>query len=198
MYVQWMTAIPASVHGLLELFAGPLASLRFADIDREALERAAADVQGAAARVKEVEVELEAARAALQERQTAQLQQAQRALAYARIYAESDPALGEQLQAISLPRPLRKARGEGEPPAVSPAPGPAQKAATLEGSQIVDEPLPSEPGLPLPLTPSPSAQVVSLEGESSSPVQGTSGRRGRRAPAPSPRGMDDYSDESPF
>jgi hypothetical protein len=55
---------------------------------------------------------LDVARGALHERQEALLQQAQRALAYARVYAEADVALTARLDAITLPRGSRRARSE--------------------------------------------------------------------------------------
>ena len=42
------------------------------------------------------------------------LLQSQRALAYARIYADGNDELSRRLDAVSLPRPARRARGDGE------------------------------------------------------------------------------------
>jgi hypothetical protein len=105
-------AIPAPVQTILALFTTSLADVRFADVDGPTLARLAADVESAAESVAAAQSALDAARDAFQERQDALLQHAQRALAYARVYAEDDAALSEQLDAINLPRPTRRARSE--------------------------------------------------------------------------------------
>jgi hypothetical protein len=107
-----MSAIPAPVRTVLDLFASDLADVRFGDVDAEALARVAADVQAAADVVASAQASLESARGTLHDRQEALLQQTQRALAYARVYAEADEALSTRLEAITLPRPARRARGE--------------------------------------------------------------------------------------
>jgi hypothetical protein len=71
-------------------------------------------VQEKAEVVARAQAALEAARQSLYESQEALLQKGQRALAYARIFAEEDAELSAKLDDISLPRPLRKApRSEG-------------------------------------------------------------------------------------
>ena len=107
-----MTAIPSPVRTVLDLFASELADVRFGDVDTQALARVAADVQAAAEVVASAQASLESARGTLHDRQEVLLQQTQRALAYARVYAEADEALSAQLDAITLPRPARRARGE--------------------------------------------------------------------------------------
>jgi hypothetical protein len=107
-----MTSTPQAVQAVLELFKGPLADLRFADVDAERLESLAAEVEHAAAAVQEQEAQLAALRLALGERQDALLSLAQRALSYARVYAESDEALSARLNAISLPRAAKPRKGE--------------------------------------------------------------------------------------
>lgn len=106
-------AVAAPVQAVLDLFETSLAEVRFGDIDAQSLARLAADVQAAAATVASAQSALEAARAALHERQEALLQQAQRALAHARVHAEADEALSARLEAIALPRSTRRARAEG-------------------------------------------------------------------------------------
>jgi hypothetical protein len=105
-------AIPAPVQTILSLFTTSLADVRFADVDGPTLARLAAGVESAAESVATAQSALDAAREAFQDRQDALLQHAHRALAYARVYAEDDVALSEQLGAINLPRPTRRARGE--------------------------------------------------------------------------------------
>jgi hypothetical protein len=107
-----MTAIPPPVEAVLDLFATDLADVRFGDLDAPALARIAGDVQAASEVVVAAQLALDVARGALHERQEALLQQAQRALAYARVYAEADVALTARLDAITLPRGSRRARSE--------------------------------------------------------------------------------------
>ncbi len=107
-----MSAIPAPIQALLDLFTTSLADVRFADVDGQTLASCAAEVEVAAKALASAQVTLDAAREALQFRQDALLQRAQRALAYARVYADADEALTRELDAISLPRPPRRARAE--------------------------------------------------------------------------------------
>ena len=104
-----MSAIPPSIQALLDLFATALADVRFADVDGQSLARSAADVEAAAQAEGVARAALDAAHLALQEKQEALLQQAQRALAYARVYAENDPTLSASLEAVGLPRGTRRA-----------------------------------------------------------------------------------------
>jgi hypothetical protein len=107
-----MTAIPPPVQAVLDLFATDLADVRFGDLDAPALARIAGEVQAASEVVVAAQLALDVARGALHERQEMLIQQAQRALAYARVYAESDVALTARLDAITLPRASRRARAE--------------------------------------------------------------------------------------
>ena len=99
-----MTLLSPPVQAVLDLFQGPLADVRFADVDAAGLASVAAEVESAAAAVARQEAQLSELRQSLTERQDALLVLAQRALAYARVYAEHDEALTEQLARIALPR----------------------------------------------------------------------------------------------
>jgi hypothetical protein len=110
-----MTSTPEAVQAVLALFKGPLSDVRFADVDASGLESVAVEVERAAAAVQEQEANLAALRLSLGERQEALLSLAHRALAYARVYAESDEALSARLNAISLPR-AAKPRKSARPP----------------------------------------------------------------------------------
>ncbi len=103
-----MAAIHPSVQALLDLFATSLADVRFADVDAKALARSAAEVEAAAQAEAVARLALDAAHVALQDKQEALLLQAQRALAYARVYAENDPTLSGSLETVGLPRPVRR------------------------------------------------------------------------------------------
>ncbi|MBJ6760509.1 hypothetical protein JGU66_07020 [Myxococcaceae bacterium JPH2] len=107
-------SISPALRALLELFATDLAEVRFPDLDTAVLGDAAALVRERAEVVARAQAALEAARQGLQESQDALLQKGQRALAYARVFAEEDAALSEKLEGIHLPRPMRKAsKAEG-------------------------------------------------------------------------------------
>jgi hypothetical protein len=140
-----MGAIPSQIQTLLDLFSTSLADVRFADVDGQALARYAADVETAAEAVAAAQLALDATREALQGRQDTLLQQTQRALAYARVYAEGDAALSGRLETVTLPRVTRRSRVEdalvlSAAPQPSPRPRPRgrlRKASvtepTLEG-----------------------------------------------------------------
>ena len=134
------SAIPAPIQTLLDLFTTALADVRFADVDGKTLGRCAADVETAAQGVAAAQAALDVAREGLQEKQDALLHRAQSALAYARVFAESDEALSHQLDAVSLPRSTRRARGaeslvlSAEPPPAPRPRGRPRKARVAEPS----------------------------------------------------------------
>ncbi len=99
-----MNELSPPLQAVLELFQGPLANVRFAEIDAQGLAAIAAEVESAGAAVTQQEAQLATLRQTLAERQDTLLLLAQRALAYARVYAEQDDALTQQLACISLPR----------------------------------------------------------------------------------------------
>jgi hypothetical protein len=106
--------ISPALQDLLKLFGQELSAVKFPDLDRAVLEEAAERVKEKAEEVARAQAALEAARQSLYESQEALLQKGQRALAYARIFAEDDTELSAKLDGISLPRPVRKApRMEG-------------------------------------------------------------------------------------
>ncbi|MCE9668767.1 hypothetical protein LY474_13160 [Myxococcus stipitatus] len=136
--------ISPALRALLELFTTDLAEVRFPDMNGEVLDEAAAQVRAKAEAVANAQAVLEAARQALQESQDALVQKGQRAMAYARVFAEESPELSLKLDAIQLPRAARKAvkteslvpepvaangneehapKRRGRPPKVRPAPG---------------------------------------------------------------------------
>ncbi len=107
-----MDAIPPPIQAILAIFEGPLRELRFGDIDAAALRRLASDVENSATELEAQQAALNAARQTLGERQEQLLGQAQRALAYARVYAENDEALSAQLAAIHLPRAPKRTKAD--------------------------------------------------------------------------------------
>jgi multidrug efflux pump subunit AcrA (membrane-fusion protein) len=136
-------AVLPPIQTLLDLFTTSLAEVRFADVDGQTLARFAEQVESAAETVAAAQSALDAAREALQEKQDSLLQQAQRALAYARVYAESDEALSAQLDAVTLPRASRRARGEealvlsAEPMAAPRPRGRPRKTVSIDGAAEV-------------------------------------------------------------
>lgn len=105
-----MSTIPPPIQTVLDLFSTHLADVRFGDVDAPSLARLAADVQAAADVTTAAQIALDSARITLHERQEALLLHAQRALAYARVYAEADESLSAHLEAITLPRAARRSR----------------------------------------------------------------------------------------
>lgn len=108
--------ISPALQALLELFNQELEAVKFPDVDGAVLGEAAARVRENAEAVARAQAALEAAKQALYETQETLLQKGQRALAYARVFAEDDAELSAKLDAVSLPRATRKApRTEGAP-----------------------------------------------------------------------------------
>jgi len=139
-----MNPISAPVQAVLDLFTDPLRDVRFADVDAATLRDLAASTLAAAEVMSTAEAELTRARRALQERQDTLLTHAQRALAYARVYAETDAALTERLEQIALPRVAKRPRVEGDGLALQlqpdPAPRPRRAAPAKEGEEVADGP----------------------------------------------------------
>jgi hypothetical protein len=133
-------AISPAIQNLLELFATSLADVRFADLDGQTLARLAAAVDTAAEAVASAQSTLDAARDSLNERQDTLLHQSQRALAYARVFAESDETLTAQLDAISLPRPTRRSRAD-QALVLSADPQPPPRPRGRRRKAEVDEPM---------------------------------------------------------
>ena len=122
-----MEAISSPIQSLLDLFASDLADVRFGDIDAQTLGRLAVDVETAATVASSAQAALDAAREMLLVRQDALLQHAQRAIAYARVFAENDDALSARLSAIALPRVTRRTRQSGDALVLSPDPEPTPR-----------------------------------------------------------------------
>jgi len=136
-----MTPLPPPVQAVLELFQGPLAELRFADVDAAVLASSASAVEAAAAAVAEQEAQLSELRQTLADRQEALLLLAQRGLAYARVYAEHDDALTEQLARVSLPRANKPRKPSTKAVSAEPsAPGSKRSAPDAEPSEVAAEP----------------------------------------------------------
>jgi ElaB/YqjD/DUF883 family membrane-anchored ribosome-binding protein len=109
-----MNPIPSAIQDVLDLFQNQLAPVTFGGLEAGVLTSGAEAVREAASALVEAEAAAEEARSLLVEKQDELAQKAQRALAYARIYAEDDPTLLAKVEAIALPRTGRRTPKEDE------------------------------------------------------------------------------------
>jgi hypothetical protein len=105
--------INSGMQAVVELFDAELVQLKFPDVDQAVLGEAVARVLSQAETVAAAEAALATAREALSDAQEVLLGKCQRALAYARVYAEEDRELLRKLDAINLPRARGKAAMTG-------------------------------------------------------------------------------------
>jgi hypothetical protein len=120
--------IPSAVQEIVDLFVSEFASLKFGDLEPTSLAAASEEVKTLAADMTRAEAELENTRALLAEKRDGLLQKAQRALAYARVYAENRPELASRLERIALPRsPRRSSKSEATLPD-------AEQSGALDGT----------------------------------------------------------------
>jgi hypothetical protein len=99
-----------AVRDLIAVFDQELAEVSFPDVSRDSLHAHAGAVHEQMRAVEELRVRLEAAQSELAGRRDALRSHADRALAYARVYAQGHPELGERLAAIA-PDPSGSGRG---------------------------------------------------------------------------------------
>lgn len=133
-----MSSLSPSIQAVVQLFEGPLSGVRFADIDGSGLGRLATEVEEATRQVQAHEAQLAELRQVLAQRQEALLTLAQRALSYARVYAEGDEALTAELAQIALPKPSKPRKKEataGSPQAESDA----ASSSAVTSSEPLDE-----------------------------------------------------------
>ena len=166
-----MSTLLPPVLAVVELFKGPLASVRFADVDAEGLAALAAEVESTARDVESREAQLAELRQSLGQAQESLLVLAQRALAYARVYAENNDELSEELNQISLPR-AQKPRRPAAPRSPSTAsPAAAERAESTLESEAARE---GEPAREIELE---------LEAEPAEPSSvATSNRKSKKGP----------------
>jgi hypothetical protein len=113
---------------LRRLFHGELAQVQFPGLDAKVLDTAAARIEEARAEVRRCEGELEAARALLAGAQEEALGKGQRALAYARVYAQDDSELLARLDGIALTT--------GTAPVASAAPAPRKRGRPPKSATV--------------------------------------------------------------
>lgn len=99
-----MDPLAPPLRALIALFSQDLEQQRFGDLSAAGLRQAAEQVESAAEALILAEASASAARAALADAEERLHQQAQRALAYARVFAEDAPDLAARLDDITLPR----------------------------------------------------------------------------------------------
>lgn len=116
---------------VLALFSGALDGVRFPELDRARLEGEASETLAAQLEVERLERELEVARQRTKDAVARLTRSAEQALAYARVYATTQPAVAEALEALDgatstsgprrateerpkKPRAPRAKRSEGE------------------------------------------------------------------------------------
>lgn len=128
-----MTSLPQPLQAVVALFEGPLSGVRFADVDATGLSRLAAELASMSAEVEQQEAKLLELRQGLAQRQEALVALSQRALAYARVYAEDDDELLAKLNDIALPR-ATKAR---KPAAKAAAASNATEESAAESSRAL-------------------------------------------------------------
>ena len=102
-----LVEIPEAVTALLALFKGPLSDVVFPDVSLEILEKCTESVQEYADAVAEAMKQVEAAQEALGAAQDELQLKCTKALAYARIYAEGQDELLEQLSGIQIGKSTR-------------------------------------------------------------------------------------------
>jgi len=129
-----MSYLSPSVQAVIDLFQGPLAEVRFADVDVAALANLARSADAAAAELAEHEARVSELKQVLADRQEALLLLAQRGLAYARVYAEHDEALSEQLSRINLPKAAKPRKASAKPASAEPAVVEASATPGSDGS----------------------------------------------------------------
>jgi multidrug efflux pump subunit AcrA (membrane-fusion protein) len=97
-------ATPTLARQVIDLYSVELADVRFPDLDLSALLYAQTELHASQLEVERVEAELADIRAQLEARSQALLAKAERALAYAKIYAQGDEDLAPRLADIGRKR----------------------------------------------------------------------------------------------
>lgn len=109
--------VPPLAREILELYRGPLAEVRFPDLDRATLDAAHDELLDAQRALEAAERALEEARSLVAERTQSLQAKAQRGLAYARVFAEDQPELHERVAALAtVPRRVEAPREDASAP----------------------------------------------------------------------------------
>lgn len=129
-----LDATPALASQVIDLYSSSLTDVRFPDLDLEDLLALQNDLHDAQLEIERLEAELAQARSELEVRSQALLTKSERALAYARVYAQGDEELTTRLSEIG--RSKRSGTGDagaslGEAPAKRGRKPKAAKLSTL-------------------------------------------------------------------
>src|SRR5271157_4988139 len=100
-------SVSEPIQDLMKIFKEHLSSVTFPDVSLEILEGLFKKVESNTNDLKEALEKVETVRATLELNTTELLQKAIRGLAYARIYADGNEALLEQLSKINVGKPVR-------------------------------------------------------------------------------------------
>ena len=121
-------AIPSKVQAVIDLFAESLAHVSFPGIDHHTFLVLSDAVQAQAAEVEAARMVLEEARQGLDERRRELAEHARLGLAYAEIYARTEPELNASITTLgeALRTPAKRPRGRGRKKG-----GPADEAEEL-------------------------------------------------------------------
>ena len=143
--------IPPSVKALVDLFKNELSAITFPGVDGALLEQLAGDVQKYTEAVIKAEAAVEAARAALRESEEALAIKSQKALAYARVYAEDRPDIAAKVDFVArvagvAPTPSDTPKRERDPGSDAPKRrGRKPRATAAESTTEASDATPAPP-----------------------------------------------------
>jgi len=109
------TEIPEAVEALLSLFKGKLSEVVFPDVSLDVLEKLVIGVKDSGKAVEDAMKLVDVAQEALAAAQDELQQKCSKALAYARIYAEDQDELLEELSAIQFGKAVRATKKAAPP-----------------------------------------------------------------------------------
>ncbi|HLT35258.1 MAG TPA: hypothetical protein VK034_03210 [Enhygromyxa sp.] len=128
------------MRAVLALFDGPLAAVRFPQVDKESLAEQIAVVEQRRAELQRALEAVQAARAGLEQEQRSLLDLARRAHAYASVFAVGDAQLSEQLTAIEFDgRPPAPAKKRGRKPKQRPAQPSLTDRQPIEPTELAED-----------------------------------------------------------
>ncbi len=129
--------VPPSVQIVVELFGSSLRDVSFPDVDAASLEAAATVLRAKHDLVRQAEAALEVARQAREQSLDELVAGADKALAYAKIYAAKNPELMAELTTVALRR--RQPTVAGPTPKKRGRPRKVDAAPLLETSSVAAE-----------------------------------------------------------
>lgn len=124
---------PELARHVIELYSEELANVSFPDLDLAKLRSAQSELHAAQLALERVEAELAEARSERDRISELLSTKAERALAYARVFAQGDPTLGPRVAEIG-----RKRLPGSDPPASKPARPRGRKPKAEAASELFD------------------------------------------------------------